>query len=507
MESQTLSFGQKHFGGADLGDERRNRRLPLLVDEMIRHPGGTLPEKLPRPADQEAFYRLCDADDVTHAAVLKPHRARTLQILQTTQKFLLVLHDATNLDYSTRETLVKLGQIGDGNGRGYVVQNSLVVDPQGGEVVGLANQILHTRADVPDNEGVAARRERESRESLLWLQGTQDLPARCQVVDVCDRGADTFEFLEHESKSQRKFVVRSKSNRSIQIGHDGEKGKALLHNYARTLPAQVSDVEVSVKYSPEMLRKIRAARSSRKTRKQTNLPRRGKGKRRSPGITTSRVARLSVSAAAVQLTAPHVHRGNHGSESLPVWIVRVWEPNAPEGCEPLEWLLLTNHPIETVKDALRVRGWYEWRWVVEEYHKAMKTGCAIERLQQHAESRLEPAIAVLSVVALLLLQLRDAARRPDADRRYARELFDTDYINILSVWLHHRPQPNWTIHQFYVALGRLGGYRPRKNGPPPGWQVLWRGWTKMQTMLDGARTIRRLDAFKSAKSARKCAKK
>jgi Transposase DNA-binding len=91
MESQTLSFGQKHFGGVDLGDERRNRRLPLLVDEMIRHPGGTLPEKLPRPADQEAFYRLCDADDVTHATVLKPHRARTLQILQTTQKFLLVL--------------------------------------------------------------------------------------------------------------------------------------------------------------------------------------------------------------------------------------------------------------------------------------------------------------------------------------------------------------------------------------------------------------------------------
>jgi hypothetical protein len=504
MESQTLSFGQRHFGNVDLGDERRNRRLPLLVDEMIRHPGGSLPEKLPRPADQEAFYRLCDADDVTHAAVLGAHRARTLQRLQATPGFLLVLHDTTELDYSTRETLVNLGQIGDGNGRGYEVQNSLVVDPEEGEVIGLANQVLHTRADVPENEGVAAKRDRESRESRLWLQGTQDLPARRQVVDVCDRGADTFEFLEHEFNSQRTFVVRSKSNRSIHIGHDGAGDRTLLHDYARTLPAQISNVEVGIKYPPQVLQQMRAARAGKKARKSM---RPGKRNRKSPAITTSRVARLCVSAAPVQVVSPHVRRGNHGRGLLSLWIVHIWEPSPPEGCQPLEWFLLTNHPIKTVKEALRVKAWYEWRWAIEEYHKAQKTGCAIERLQQHAESRLEPAIAILSIVALLLLQLRDAARRPDADRRRASELLDAQYITILSVWLHHQPRPNWTIHQFYVALGRLGGYRPRKKGPPPGWLVLWRGWTKMQTMLDGARAIRRLDELTSPNSPRKCAKK
>ena len=507
MQAQTVSFGQKHFAGVDLGDVRRNRRLPMLVDEMVRHPGGTIPEKLPRPADQEAFYRLCDAEDVTHEAVLKPHRERTLQILQSTRDFLLVLHDSTVLDYSSRETLRRIGQIGDGKGRGYMAQNSLAVDPQKGEVIGLASQILHIRPDVPENEQVAARRERKTRESLLWLHGTKDLPARRQVVDVCDRGADTFEFLEHECKSQRTFVIRSKSNRSVRIGHDDSDKKVLLHDYVQKLPPQVSDVEINVKYSPKMLKKMREERLLRKGKKQPSKTGGKKKKRRSTEITTYRVARLSLSASPVRLESPHVRRGKHGRDLLPVWIVRIWEPNPPEGCEPLEWLLLTNHPATTAEEMLRVRNWYEWRWAIEEYHKALKTGCGVECLQQHDESRLEPAIAVLSVIALLLLQLRDAARSADADRRLAIELFDSDYIDTLSMSFHARPKPNWTIREFYLALGRLGGFRPRKTGPPPGWIVLWRGWTKLQLMLDGARVAQRLTALRSKKSGEKCAKK
>ena len=59
------------------------------------------------------------------------------------------------------------------------------------------------------NEGVAAKRARESRESRLWLKGTDGLPDNRKVVDVCDRGSDTFEFLEHEANSGRTFVIRS----------------------------------------------------------------------------------------------------------------------------------------------------------------------------------------------------------------------------------------------------------------------------------------------------------
>jgi hypothetical protein len=154
-------------------------------------------------------------------------------------------------------------------------------------------------------------------------------------------------------------------------------------------------------------------------------------------------------------------------------------------------LAKTNHPIDGATAAKLVKSWYEWRWVIEEYHKGLKTGCAVEKLQMRDESRLDPAIGILSVVALTLLQLRDAARRPDAKRRRADELVDPEAIQVLSTWLHDEVRENWTVHEYYIALARLGGYRPRRDCPP-GWQVLWRGQTKLNIMLEGARALRQL---------------
>lgn len=461
------SFGQVHFGDVDLGDQRRNRRLPQLVDEILRHPAGTIPQKLPQPADQEAFYRLCSAPQVTQAAMLAPHRQKVLQKLQTTEQFLLAIHDATELDFTSRTSLRQLGQIGNGKGRGYIAQQCLVVDPRQGAVLGLANQILHTRVDVSGHEGVADKRTRESRESRLWLKGTEGLPARRQIVDVSDRGSDTFEYLEHETRSGRTFVIRATHDRSIQAGHaDPDSPPTLLIDFARDLPV-LGTGEVNVRIP-----------AGQREKSPEELP-------------AFRIAKLEVSAAPLRVNAPHVHRGDHGNEPLPMWVVRVFEPEPPAGGEALEWLLLTNHACETLRAARQVKEWYEWRWVIEEYHKGQKTGCAIEELQFRDESRLEPALAVLSVVALTLLQLRDAARDPAHHTRRADTLMDPEAILVLSRWTTGRPCPDWTLHEDALALAKLGGDRRRKDCPP-GWLVLWRGQIKLELMLDGARAFRNL---------------
>ncbi|HUY31601.1 MAG TPA: hypothetical protein VMV69_02400 [Pirellulales bacterium] len=61
-------------------------------------------------------------------------------------------------------------------------------------------------------------------------------------------------------------------------------------------------------------------------------------------------------------------------------------------------------------------GWYERRWTVEEYHKAKKTGCQIEDMQFTTTARLEPAIALLSIVALTLLNRVKRADGPTPRR-------------------------------------------------------------------------------------------
>jgi Transposase DNA-binding/Transposase DDE domain len=453
------SFGEIHFGAARLGNKARTRRLVMLADQLTRHPSGTLPQKLRDPAALQATYRLMNCDEVTHATVLAPHREETLSRIAQHAGPLLVICDGTELDYTTITSLRHLGQIGNGTKgrRGYICQNCLVVDPCTRQALGLTNQLLHIRDEAPAGETKEQSRRRKSRESRLWPDGTRDLPGDRRLIVVCDRGGDTFEELEHEHRSGRRFVIRSRHNRRVLTGHEGSGRKQYLESTLQRQPAAGT-------YTLEV-----AATSSRE----------------------ARTAKLSVSFLAARLVPPKQKRGEYGDEPLPVWAIRVWEPHPPQGAERLEWVLLTNEPTVSFEDAWRVIEWYECRWVVEEYHKALKTGCNIEDLQFCDESRLEPMIALLSVVALTLLNLRDASRRADAKITPAHTLVAQEYVDVLSLWRHKEVRTHWSLHDFFQALARLGGHQNRKHDKPPGWLILWRGWTTLQLLAIGARAERR----------------
>jgi hypothetical protein len=464
--TQPKSFGEVNFGNAQLGDKRRTNRLVQLVDQMCARPGGTLPQKLRNPADLQAFYRLMRRPDVTHEAILKPHREAMLNKIEQMADPVLVLHDTTELDFTKHESLKNLGQIGCGTRRGYLAHNSLAVHSVTREPIALLNQVLHRRATVPKKETHAQRAKRKSRESRVWLRGVEPLPNTEQFIDVCDRGADTFEFMEHELRSGRRFVIRSSQNRRIYIGHGepDENVEGKLHDHMRTLaPEGTWQLEVTSK----------------------NELRRGRGRQKKKRVERlKRTATMAVAWAPVQIR-PSKSKGAKSRKPLMVWAIRVWEIDPPEGQERLEWILLTTEPVNSFKTAYTVVGWYECRWIVEEFHKGMKTGCRVESPQFTREERLQPAIAVLSVVTLTLLQLRDAARRPDAHERKATEVISGNYVEVLSLWRHKQVRLDWTVHEFFYALARLGGHQNRKHDHPPGWQVLWEGWKELLPMVIG----------------------
>jgi hypothetical protein len=210
-----LNFAREHFGGAALGHKKRNACLLRVAEKICRHPGGTLPHKLANPSDYKAMDVLMNRPEVTHASVLAPHLQRTQERIAAATGVVLLLHDTTTLDYSGL-SIPELGPVGNGGGRGYLCHNSLAVDPERREVLGLASQILHRRVAVGKKEGVKAKRERRSRESRLWSQAVQTLktPAGVVVVDVADRGADIYEFLAAEKQLERQCIVRASHNRS-----------------------------------------------------------------------------------------------------------------------------------------------------------------------------------------------------------------------------------------------------------------------------------------------------
>jgi hypothetical protein len=457
MDAMKLqSFGQANFGGLDLGDARRAERLAALADEMTRHPGGTLPEKLPNPADLRAFYKLMKCSTVTHASVMAGHTSVTHEKMVSCSQaggVILILHDATELDYSTLKSLKgRLGQIGQGTNVGYICQNSLALQAEPQRVLGLASQILHHRANVPKKETIPQKRGRENRESRLWVQGARQsglAPAGCLWVDVSDSLSDTFEYMAYEINEGRHFVLRSRENRKLVTAVNSEQ---YLYEAVRQQPC-VATREVIVQ---------------------------GTTKRK------ARTAIVQVSFTPVELAVPGKQLGEYENESLQMWAVRAWEPNPPADAETLEWILLTNVPVLEDAGAVERVEWYEARWVVEDLHKGMKTGCGIETMQFTQIERLEPAIAVLSALATTLLQMRDAVRQPDADVRPATEIISAEYVAVLAGHYGTRLGTQPSILKFFLHVARLGGHQNRKKDFP-GWITLWRGWIKLQSMVAGFR--------------------
>ena len=472
MNGNGLSFGERNFAHAVLGDKRRTHKLVELADMMAHRPGGSLPEKINSPKDLKAMYRLFDSPQVTHQAILAAHQRNLFEtVLPSRSGFTLIIHDATELEYTKHRSLTDdLGQIGNGFRRGFIAQNSLVVCPVTGATLGLANQVLHRRPKVKKGETRSQRQKRDSRESLLWIKGVQPLPADRKLVDVCDRGADTSEFIECEANSGRTFVIRSSNNRNCFVGHEaiGQAKSQKLHDYARRLP-QAGTWELQVAGKTEFKSKGRTGQKQNVTRKK-------------------RTATMAVSYGAVQLKVSRSKK----AAAVCVWVVRVWEVNPPAGQERLEWFLITNHPIHTFEDAYEVVGWYEKRWVVEEYHKCLKTGMSIESFQFTSTDRLEPAIALTSITAITLLNLRDDSRREETKDRPATEYIDTEYVEVLSTWRHGKPRTDWTVSEFVLALARLSGHQNRKGDHPPGWQKLWKGWHELHAMLTGARIAKKI---------------
>jgi hypothetical protein len=127
---------------------------------------------------------------------------------------------------------------------------------------------------------------------------------------------------------------------------------------------------------------------------------------------------------------PPRHEPRASKEPLTVWVVRVWEEQTPEGEEPLEWVLLTSVPTTTLEQAWERVDWYRHRWLVEDYHQCLKSGCRIEERQLQTVDGLIRLLALLSPLAVRLLQVRARAR--EDPKRPASEVIEPLMLAVLA---------------------------------------------------------------------------
>jgi hypothetical protein len=165
-----------------------------------------------------------------------------------------------------------------------------------------------------------------------------------------------------------------------------------------------------------------------------------------------------------------------------MWAIRVWEEHTPAGEDPLEWILLTSVPTTTLEQAWERVGWYEHRWVVEDYHQCLKTGCRLEERQVQSAERLIRLLGLLSKLPVRLLQLRDLGRQEP--ERPAHEVLEADLLAVVAAQTGQTPG-QMTAGAFWKAVAQMGGYLARRGDGPPGWKTLWKGWLRVQTLLEG----------------------
>jgi len=170
-----------------------------------------------------------------------------------------------------------------------------------------------------------------------------------------------------------------------------------------------------------------------------------------------------------------------------MWLVRVREVEAPQGVDPIEWVLYTSLPVEDLEGAMMIVGYYEKRWLIEEWHKVLKTGMRVEKRQLKTSERLEAMMGLMSVAAVRLFQLKGEART--APERPAGLVVSPKYVTALKAVRKLGSSVEMTVGRFFLELAKLGGFLGRRRDGEPGWITIWRGWDKLQTMIRGAKAI------------------
>lgn len=457
------------YRGAPLPDARLNSRLVQIAAAVEAQPDAGFPQVFATEAELEAFYRFVRNDRVSWEQVLDPHMEQTLRRVSS-HETILVAHDTTEFRFGgskdrdglTRGRSGSQGEPGPRAKQGFFGHFALAVTADGHRhplgVLGLYPWARESDTPTRRNREKGEPRDPSApSEQDRWGKLVDEVEVRlgdvANAIHVLDSEADDYRLFAQQLAGSR-FVVRLCYDRIIEETPDnGEKTK--IGTLVAKLPVAFTN-EVRV---------------SKKT---------GRGRRKRDRSCGQRETTVEVSAVSVTLRRPKC-----AAKSLPKTItanlVSVREIDPPEGVEPVKWRLLTTEPIDSPEQINQVIDYYRGRWVIEEFFKAIKTGCAYQKRQLESLENLLVALAIFVPVAWQLLNLRTMSR--SMPKEAASCCFSKRQLTVLRLASKNKLAEAPTVGDALLALARLGGHLKR-NGPP-GWQTLGRGFLELLALERG----------------------
>jgi hypothetical protein len=434
------------FGGTILGDRRRTRRLVAMASQVAQTPGAHLTRVFRTGSDRQAAYKLLEHGHLSPEALLDS--SSRAAFAKASGPFVVASLDLCTLSLPAASRASGFGRIGRRPSSCGAESLHAVLLDAAGTPLGLAAQHLWVRTQPPRPPGTVTRGlPLEQKETRFWLEVGERLLQAAETAGYsgtvwaqCDAGAEAREVLEWAAwQPKLEITVRCRRPHHALWPHDRD-----LWDLMRTQPV-LGRYDLEVRKGPQRQR---------------------------------RRALLEVRARPVVLQL----RNPQTSEKTAVGLYAVYvreRGTCPGGEEPIEWLLVTTHPVESLQSAREVVRLYALRWRVEEVHRSWKEGaCEVERSGLSWEAFRSWAVVLLCVAVRIERLKRLSREQPEAS---ARSEFSETELRALVLLRHERKATDEELAQLNLGqavlwLAQLGGYTgPSPSRGPPGSATLSRG--------------------------------
>jgi hypothetical protein len=471
IESQHSGWASAEFGGADLGDQRLRTRLIKIADRLSDAPESPINKACDGWSETKAAYRFFQNESVYASEILASHVCQVGQRMKK-YKTILAIQDTSYFSYTSHKMTTGMGLISKVHRTnatvltfGVIMHTAFAVTTDG-LPLGILDQKISARK--PKTEEFQSRKKNGSganiptkdKESIRWLDALNKTHETAknyevQIVTVCDRESDFYDFLELAQTIGAPALVRAHNDRIINKSSClAEEGHDRLWGYMQSLPIQGS-IKVEI-----------PARSQN----------------------PARTATLEIRLGSFKINSPR-HSVRYKTEILPVLnlhAVYVVEKNPPQDEDPLEWMLLSNLPVTNFAEAIEKVRWYCLRWRIEVFHKILKSGLKVEQCRLQTVDRLIRYLTVMSIIAWRIYWITLIARAdPELSCTHllAEEEWKVLYFKFRKTKIFPKKPPR--IREAVRWIAMLGGFLGRKGDAEPGVITLWRGWKRLCDLLEG----------------------
>lgn len=460
------------FGAAKFGDGRLTERLIKLVDHLSALPESSINQACGSWSEAKAAYRFFQNDSILESEILQAHVKKTVERTKPYDT-ILAIQDTCYISYKNHGKTQGLGVIASRirskttnfKTPGLVMHTSFAITTDG-LPVGLLDQKIHSRPPIPEDIKELKRRSHntalaiQDKESIRWLESLKKSKdalglTHVQLVTVCDREADMYDFFEFSEQIQSSVLVRARQDRRVnKISPHSKKTKDTLWGVIQSFPVQ-GKIRVEV-----------PARDNKPTR--------------------MAILDLHFGPFVMNPSRNNFRRRTEKLPNLKLQAVYVIERDPPPEETPLEWMLLTNLPVDHYKDAVEKVNWYCLRWKIEIFHKILKSGLHVEKCRLGSAQRLIRYLTIMSIIAWRLFFMTLLARtHPELP---CTALLSEEEWKVLYAKTHQTqsyPNAPPPVKDAILWIAQLGGFLARKGDKNPGPITLWRGWKRLTDLTEG----------------------